>query len=350
MNTALRIALAWTPLYVLWVLFILTYDDAVTLGDAALGGVTPPATAALLGLLVWALSGRLPWPDRLRPAFYALHLAAGGVYAAAWVGIGYAVASLRSGEGFLTMLAASRVVGWQFILGLVLYGLVAGVSYAIRGQRRVREQERVAARAEALAARARLDAVRARVNPHFLFNALHSVLALVREAPASAERAIEQLGDLLRYALDEGAGSGDRLLEDEWAFTRDYLDLELLRFDDRLRIETDLSPAALAVPLPPLSLQPIVENAVRHAVGASIRPVTVRIGARAEDGVLTMTVGDDGPGAALADVEESPGSGLRGLRERLAARYGPAASVTWRAAPGEGFHVRVELPADGGAA
>lgn len=345
MSTALRVALAWTPFYVLWVLFILTYDDGATLGSAAIGGLTAPLSAAVLGLLVWVLTDRVPWPDRLRPRFYLFHLAAGSIYAATWVLVGYIVAAARTGVSVTALLAESRVLGWQFILGLVLYGLVAGVSYAIRGQRRAREQERVAARAEAIAATARLDAVRARVNPHFLFNTLNTVLALVRDAPDEAERALERLADLLRYALDEGSDE-DRPLAEEWAFTRDYLDLELLRFGDRMRVETDLAGEALAVPVAPLTLQPIVENAVRHAVGTSIRPVTVLIRAEVEGGRLVLSVSDDGPGVDPGDAERNRGSGLRGLRERLRAVHGDAATIEIRSRSGQGFHVRVAFPVD----
>lgn len=333
---------AWVPLYALWMLFILTYDDGATLSGAAVGGLTSIGLAALLGFGVWWLSGRLPWPDRVRPGFYLAHLALGSMYATVWLLAGYVVTSFRNDIPLLDLFGESRVLGWQFILGLVLYGLVAGVSYALRIRARLREQERMVARAEALAAEARLAALRARVNPHFLFNALHSVGALVRDDPSAAERAIERLGELLRHVLDDSPD--DVLLEDEWQFTRAYLDLEKLRFGDRLRLKTDLAPAALAVPVPGMTLQPLVENAIRHAVEQTSEPVEVRIEAHQQDESLVLTVWDDGPGADPDRLDTATGSGLASLRERLAAAYADGATLSLDTAPGAGFCARLVLP------
>ncbi|MGD8496174.1 MAG: histidine kinase [Gemmatimonadales bacterium] len=343
----LKVLLAWGPLYVLWILFVLSYDDAATLPGAAFGGLVSIGLAAVLGFAVWAASGRLPWPDRLRIGFYVRHLALGSVYSAVWVASGYAVAALRSGNSFLGLLAESRVLGWQFILGLVLYGLVAGVSYALRIRERLVEQERIAANAEALADRARLTALRARVNPHFLFNALHTVGALVREDPAAAERSVERLGDLLRHALNEGREALEPLAT-EWEFTRAYVDLERLRFGDRLRITTDLESDVLAQRVPPLTLQPIVENVVRHAVERTSRPVEIRIVARQRDGGLEIEVSDDGPGASPVLDGGQGGFGLAAVRERLRAICGPGAAVEVTSTPGAGFRVRLFVPAPDG--
>jgi len=339
----LKVLLAWVPLYVLWMLFILSYDDGATVSAAAIGGLVSIGFAAVLGFAVWWISGRLPWPDRLRPGFYGRHLALGAVYSTTWMLGGYLIGSLRSGTPLVEMLRESRVLGWQFILGLVIYGLVAGVSYALRIRRRLVEQERIAAQAEALAANARLDALRARVNPHFLFNALHSVGSLVRDDPAAAERAVERLGDLLRHALDDRREPLEPLAN-EWEFTRAYLDLERLRFGDRLRVETELDDAALRHPVPPLTLQPIVENVVRHAVERTARPVAIRIVARRLGEAVEITVSDDGPGAPAPDTGGSGGFGLPSVRERMAAAYGPAAVVDVESTTGTGFRVRLLIP------
>jgi signal transduction histidine kinase len=338
-----KVLLAWGPLYVLWILFILSYDDGATLPGAAIAGLVSIGLAAVLGFAVWWVSGRLPWPDRLRPGFYARHLALASLYSGTWMLTGYSIASLRTRTPLWDMLRESRVLGWQFILGLVLYGLVAGVSYALRIRERLGEQERIAAKAETLAARARLDALRARVNPHFLFNALHSVGSLVRDDPAAAERAVERLGDLLRHALDDRREALEPL-ESEWEFTRAYLDLERLRFGDRLRVETELEDGALGHPVPPLTLQPIVENVVRHAVERTARPVVIRIVARRIGDAVEIRVTDDGPGAPHLAPSSEGGFGLASVRERMSAAYGPAARVDVESNPGAGFRVRLLVP------
>lgn len=340
-RVVVAVALAWTPLYLLWILFILTYADTATLRGAAFGGLTSVGLAAVLGIGVWWASGKLPWPDRLRPRFYLSHLGLGALYASSWVLVGYLIAALREGVPIGPLIRDSRVVGWQFILALALYGLVAGVSYAIRTRTRLREQERVSARAEALATTARLAALRARVNPHFLFNTLHSLGALVRDDPATDGRAIEDLGELLRYVLDDDGQP--TLLDDEWRFTRRYLDLEQLRFGDRFDVRSDIAEGALSRPVPRMTLQPLLENAVLHAVEPSTGPVRIEVTAALDGPDLVLTVVDDGPGAA-GPGGGGAGTGLRVLHERLRATCGPDASVDIDGRDGNGFSVRVVIP------
>src|SRR5262249_33999088 len=136
-------------------------------------------------------------------------------------------------------------------------------------RRRLHEKEALAARAEALATAARLDAIRARLNPHFLFNALHTLSALVKFRPNLADGAIERLGDMLRYTLKE---DGRELVEfsEEYEFTRQYLEFEQLRYEDRLKVEIQIDPESFNFEIPSFSIQTLAENAVRHAI--SIRP------------------------------------------------------------------------------
>ena len=206
----------------------------------------------------------------------------------------------------------------------------------------MREERRNALRAEAAASRAQLGALRAQLNPHFLFNALHSLAALVRHDAGRAEEALERLGGLLRYALDE---AGDRVpLQQEWDFVRDYLQLEQLRLGDRLRVEESFDAEARGALVPPFTLQPLVENAIRHGVARVPEGGRVRVTARVRDGRLTLRVEDDGPGCAPAEWISAPGLGLRSLRERLAASYAGDARFDVATSPGAGFAASVELP------
>jgi LytS/YehU family sensor histidine kinase len=224
-------------------------------------------------------------------------------------------------------------------MGSWLYLVVAGLSYAVRAHRRARAQEAAAAEARLLAQQAQLVALRAQINPHFLFNALHSVGALVASDPERADSALECLGDLLRYAL----GTEDEvLLSQEWKFTQDYLAFERLRLGDRLQVDAAAEPAALLIPVPPLVLQPLVENAVRH--GIADRPEGGRIAIRVslESGYIVLRVADDGFGGPEAP---SDGLGLVSLRQRLAALYCDRATIAIESdAPG--FAVTIALPLD----
>lgn len=332
---------AWLPYGVLW--FFVAIYVGEKLDRAALLGFARFASAATLGVGVHWICGRLPWPEKGRLRFAALHLAAalafgGGIVSASVLAFAW-YEGRPAGQGFAQAL---RFLPFELMTDVCLYGLVAGASYTIRSQRRVREERLNALRAEAAASRAQLGALRAQLNPHFLFNALHSLAALVRRDPERAEEALERLGGLLRYALDDAA---ERVpLEREWSFVRDYLQLEQLRLGDRLRIEESCEAGALGALVPPFTLQPLVENAIRHGVARVPAGGLVRVTAKLDDERLTLSVEDDGPGCAPADCAAALGLGLRSLRERLATGYAGTARLDVSTSPGAGFRASVELP------
>jgi signal transduction histidine kinase len=219
--------------------------------------------------------------------------------------------------------------------------LFTGINYArvfyFESVARARAEEQ--ARAEL--AQAELRALRAQVNPHFLFNTLNSIAALIAENPVAAEELTTRLAETFRYTL----ATSDRShapLGDELAFVRSCLEIERTRFGDRLRIEEAIEPGLDSVPVPTLLLQPLVENAVLHGVGARLEGVTVRITARRDGAHLVLEVADDGPGLDGAG-EPGNGFGLRSVRERLALA-GPPHAIHIESAPGAGTRVRITLP------
>jgi LytS/YehU family sensor histidine kinase len=223
--------------------------------------------------------------------------------------------------------------------------VIVGVAHALTAARRVREREAAAARADAARARAELSALRARLDPHFLFNTLHSVGALVRADSAAAESALERFADLLRYVLDaERGGRDDVALHDELAFVRSYLALEQLRLGERLQVVEEVDPDALECAVPPLTLQPLVENAIRHGLAPLARGGTLRVTAGFDGDLLALEVADDGAGADAATTSRAAGLGLSTVRQRLQGRW-PEARTDVVTAPGEGFVVRLRLPA-----
>jgi sensor histidine kinase YesM len=341
-----RVALAWLPFFVVWVLFILAWTGGeVGLVEALESGALAIGTAAILGFFVWRFTGHFPWPDRIRFRFYLIHLVAGTVFATVWLVVIDTIEILSSGMDPAEFLQeVSRVVGFQLLMGLWIYGGVAAVSYTLRIRERLREQERIAASAQVLAAQAQLRALKAQLNPHFLFNALHSVSFLVQEDPDEADSAIDQLGGLLRYALDEGVND-EVLLMDEWAFTSAYLDLESIRFGSRLRVDADLDPDAMGCAVPPFSLQPLVENCVQHGIDPRPEGGLIQIRAAVDGDRLRITVQDDGPGSDAVRVVDE-GHGLGDLRRRLEALYGDRATVEVSTGSGQGFLVTLTLPVE----
>jgi signal transduction histidine kinase len=331
---------AWLPFFVIWVFFMMSYAR-FPLFSAVLTSMISMGSASLLGIGVWHVCQRWPWPLRLNGKFYLLHILLASLYAFLWNLAIYGLESVRRGTNELHDFWRSPVLGWQFLMGIWLYGLFAGVSYAVQTRNRLHEKETLAVRAEAVAAAAHLDAIRARLNPHFLFNTLHTLAALVKFHPTAAEGAIERLGDMLRYTLKE---DGRELVEfsEEYDFTRQYIAFEQLRYEQRLKVELQIDPEAFHFDVPPFSMQTLAENAVRHAI--SVRPEggSIWILCSCRDGRLSITVRDDGPGGG-GDPGLSHQFGLRSLRERLRGAYGPCADLHVHSGP-DGFEASFEVP------
>jgi LytS/YehU family sensor histidine kinase len=240
---------------------------------------------------------------------------------------------------------------------VLVYTTVCGFGNAI-------EQAQRAARAESLRAQAQLATLRARLNPHFILNLLHTLMGLVAREPAAAEAAIERLGDVLRYGLRVHADGLDEVrLREEWTFTERYLALERLRLGERLRVSLDVEEDLLDEIVPAFSLQPLVENAVRHAIAPRADGGSVHVAAKRDGGVLRMTVDDDGAGVRAGGASGAPeagaapgprgssatrsegsGLGLRLIEDRLFALYGDAGRLTTGPSALGGFRAAVTVP------
>jgi LytS/YehU family sensor histidine kinase len=200
-----------------------------------------------------------------------------------------------------------------------------------------------ASAARLAAGEARLSALQARMNPHFLFNALNTVAALVRTEPARAERVTENLSDVLRMTLrrtDAVRGS----VEDEVRYVRAWLAIEQERWGEKLRVTWTIDPQVERAALPPLVVQPLVENSLRHGMGSRIDGVTISIDISRRDADLIIVVADDGGGFPAAHEERT---GLGNLRQRLAAIYGDCASLRIGSAP-RGAEVTLRVPFEEG--
>ena len=293
----------------------------------------------------------LPWvvPGLRRrfsvPVAWALVVAALAVFAAvgSFIPIAAAVA-----VGYLPPGRAWAV--WSAPLRYSIYfTLLFGVSGTIIAELRtrldqtslaLRTKERDEAEARRLAIEAQLASLESRVQPHFFFNTLNSIAALVRDDPAAAERVIEQLGTLMRSSLDVGA-SPLVPLGQELSLVRGYLDIEQVRFGSRLRYRIDVDEAASSSLVPRLSLQTIVENSVKYAVSARRDGAAISIRATQDDSHLRYEIADDGPGFDPASIPD--GHGLALLRSRLAMLYAGRASMSITSRP-SATSVVVEVP------
>jgi sensor histidine kinase YesM len=234
----------------------------------------------------------------------------------------------------------------QFAIGLaLLLGLTAFAYEVFRTTLDVARLELETAqlqeeRARKCALEAQLASLESHIRPHFLFNALNTVSSLIPDDPKLAEALLGKLSGVLRFSLDSKQARG-LPLAGEMTVVREYLEIEQARFGERLRYEIAIAPDLQSAEVPPFSLQTLVENSVKHAVSSRREGGTIRIAARAEDGVIWLEVSDDGPGFTTDAIR--PGHGLHNLQERLTALFGSQAKLEVTRSAGS-TSVRISFP------
>lgn len=206
-----------------------------------------------------------------------------------------------------------------FIFGFSAYFYELSQAHLAIARERLRQKELDAARSETLASEAQLASLESRLHPHFLFNTLNSIAALIREDADLAEQTVERLADLLRYSLDANA---NRLvdLKQEIEITIDYLEIERARFGERLQYNIEIDKQFLNQKIPPFALQTLVENSIKHVAAKRPGAVKIRVAARRINNFLEIEVADDGVGFSVADIKI--GHGLDTLQKRLEAVFG----------------------------
>lgn len=309
-----------------------------------------------VGWMLWALATpgvlilvrMLPIDRRPRSRNVAIHIATGIAMGVVTGLVSILMSRLLGSVEDQRILTAGDVaqglVIWG-LFGLLFYAALATVGLALDYHRRLREREVAASRLEAQLVEARLNALRMQLQPHFLFNALNSVSMLVRQGDgANAVRMVARLSDLLRYILDD-VGHAVVPLRTEIDFVSRYLEIEQLRFRDRLNVSINVADAVADTPIPGLLLQPLVENAVRHGVAARAAAGMIRLDARESNGQLEITLVDDGPGLPAGfDERACSGIGLRNTRARIEYTYGDSASFTIANTRDTGVIAKLTLP------
>ena len=312
-------------------------------GEEIVVGGLRVGIAVAMACAIWWLVRRAPWPRPFRVGFVLTHVAAWAALACTWCVATNAAIAL-SGVGTSDSLLYQ--LDEYLFLGAFMYVFVAGPTYAAAASARAAQAEASVARAEAVAAGTQLAALRAQLHPHFLFNALHTVVQLIPVDPARAAEAAEMAAGLLRTAL--GEQRDEVLLDDEWRFVSRYLAVEQIRFGDRLQIRSDIPPDLLDERVPSFALQTLVENAVQHGATPRVAPTGIVVSAASGPHGLTLAVRNTGD-ATRSTIGTGNGTGLARLRERLAALHGSAAALTTRPLPEGGYEAVLVVPLSRGA-
>ena len=246
----------------------------------------------------------------------------------------------------ITAFGDSQYVLFNLDRQLCIYWLLLLLSHALNYYKSYRKGELRASRLETQLAQSQLEALKMQVHPHFLFNTLHSISALLNRDTEAARRMITRLGDFLRLTL-ENAGTQEVTLQEEMEFLNGYLEIERIRFQDRLTTLVEVDPCVLDVRVPNLILQPIVENAMRHAIASQSHAGRIEISAVPLNGCLRIQVKDNGPGLPADQSfanQFGKGVGLANTKARLQRLYGSDHRLDLANDPLGGLIVTLEIP------
>ena len=299
--------------------------------------------AALAPCAAW-MARRVPLEASPRVAAIAWHVLGASGFAIAHALAAASINAMRATWRVDFGMLVSKIISFTFLVDVLVYGAIVGAVHAVRYYAESRERERQAAALRASLADTRLRALRAQINPHVLFNTLNAVSVLALKGDQDGVvRVVGLLSELLRACLDERRGQ-ESPLGDELRVVECYLEIQQIRFGDRLLVERSIAADTLAALVPTLLLQPLVENAITHGVSAVPGEARVRIVARRDGARLALTIADSGPGFGASHANGS-GLGLANTRARLRELYGDACEMTTGPdAGGDGARVQLMLP------
>src|SRR3989442_13820221 len=299
--------LRWALVLLFWTLIGLSFASQfylasykagrpVTWGQALGWWLGDWSVWAVMSLPIVQLARRFRFDDVKWGRNVAIHLAASEICSLGYMALRAGVGQAQSRLGGTSVSFAETfdpLLVKTFHLNLLIYWVIVSVHHAFGYYRQMQERELRAAELEKRLAQARLQSLQMQLNPHFLFNSLHAISALVHKDADLADQMITRLSDLLRYAL-ESTDAQEVSLKQELDFLRRYLEIEQTRFGDRLRVRLDVAPDTLDAQVPNLILQPLVENAIRHGIEPHAKPGLIELRARRENGSLKLEVQDNG--------------------------------------------------------
>lgn len=353
-NFVTRWGRVWAIAFVLWTVLASLSAAGAHVYTASMGSpeswaqllawnITISFVWSVLTVPIYALSRRFTFERSNWPQTLSLHLAA----SIALTFVGAAVIVWL--EPLVTWTPQAHIGFTPHVLSRVFmdfqrYWYILLITQAIGFYDKYRERELQSSQLEAQLAHAQLEMLKTQLEPHFLFNTLNSIATLARNDGLAAENMTLQLADLLRFSLD-GMGVHEVSLSRELTMLQKYIDIQQMRFRDRLQVDMDIAPGTLRALVPNMILQPLVENAIRHGIGPRRAAGLVCIRSRQVFDELWMEICDNGVGLTrFGEVSPPEGVGLRNTRARLQQLYNNEHRLTLEDAPGGGCIVKIHIP------
>ncbi len=271
---------------------------------------------------------------------FVSHLAAAALSVSAGVFLTITIIKSLLPQDEVSLVLLNTSMAWRAALGLLYYAVIILVYHLIKYYDDLRERSQQQTQLESMLKESELEMLKSQINPHFIFNSLNSIASLTITAPSQAREMVVKLSDFLRYSLGK-ENKQLNSLEEELANLLLYLEIEKVRFGDRLKVETEITEDAKHLELPNLILQPLIENAIKHGIYESLGDVTIRLKASEENGVLRVSMTNEFDPDAVS--KKGKGIGLKNVRERLRVIYG-VPKLVFIETNDNLFTVRLDIP------
>ena len=333
-------AICWL-VYSAFYSFIVMYGQGVSFLGVFMGQITQNTLLALLSIGIWTVvvsrMDHRAWFEKL-----VLHIVLAPVYA--WVGIQFLLFIASASTEPNEFNEIRQAYPFIFSSNIIAYIVQFAVYHMVRSSQRSQHQRTQTMKLYALAKEQELAQLKAQIHPHFMFNALHSIGVIADHDPAKVRTLILHLADMMRYSLE--ISRRDLVpLSEEIEFIKAYLEIEQTRFPDRLHIQFDLAPEALQTMILPMTLQPLVENAIKHGISPSESGGTLIIKAHITDQLLVIFIEDDGVGpSSKTTSNKSNGIGLSNTNARLINRFGAQSELKTEILAPRGYQVSFSIP------
>ncbi|MFQ5633452.1 MAG: sensor histidine kinase, partial [bacterium] len=300
---------------------------------------------ALLSIVLWFFCKKIQFGKSKILPFFAIHILSAAIFTGIWLIACFFIQKLLLPEFVHQYLVKMGVYYWLFLDGITKYGFLAGIFYTINFYKKFKEKELRETELNLLAKNMELQNLKSQINPHFLFNTLNSVNALMATDPEKARTMNTRLAQLLRFSL-EGYDEKFVTLKQELAFIRNYLDIEKVRFGDKLSVHTDVARQALNCKVPSMLLQPVIENAIKHGISKVAEGGALTIQATQQNGILSLQVANTGEWISEASLSGfmKKGIGLKNTNERLKRLYGESFGLQLESKQPTGLTVTIRIP------